>query len=174
MKAVVTKQVRATTKRGSSNLHEHAGDVGAHRCAQEKPYLVARRRRRTVIGGFGLRLPITNTLLLHLHAQCPRVRVCAFVCWCRSVARRAHRADVARVVAWRAGRWHTAGALLWCACRRCACVRARAGRGHAVCSALRRAVCGVCVPCPSNARPVGVRVTRWMSGRRTVVSVAFA
>jgi hypothetical protein len=40
--------------------------------------------------------------------------------------------------------------------------------------ALRCAVCGVCVPCPSNARPVGVRVTRWMSGRRTVVSVAFA
>jgi len=32
----------------------------------------------------------------------------------------------------------------------------------------------VCVPCPSNARPVGVRVTRWMSGQRTVVSVAFA
>jgi len=32
----------------------------------------------------------------------------------------------------------------------------------------------VCVPCPSNACPVGVRVTRWMSGRRTVVSVAFA
>ena len=60
------------------------------------------------------------------------------------------------MVARRTGRWHTAGALLWCACRSCASVRARAGRGHAVCGALRCAVCGVCVPCPSNARPVGM------------------